>query len=158
MTFCIGTPAYHIAPESIGGSGMHDGVGRRQAPEACGIWVLPKLRVFATEPVRTGQPEFVIGIERCASGPSSGAVRSATPPAYPNQGRRALGLHGDGSSDPAAELLRVRRVAGYLKQQKSRGSCLLRGSCITSLRGKACLLKQQPFADGAREPEDPHMP
>jgi hypothetical protein len=81
-------------------------VGRPQAPEACRIWGLGKLRVVATEPVRTGQPEFVIGIERCGSGPSSGAVRSATPPAYPDQGRRAFGLHGNGSSGPAAELLR----------------------------------------------------
>jgi len=47
---------------------------------------------------------------------------------------------------------------GLPQTAKSRGSCLLRGSCITSLRQKACLLKQQPFADGAREPEDPHMP
>src|SRR5215207_1836184 len=41
----------------------------------------------------------------CGSGPSSGAVRSATPPAYPDQGWRAFWLLGNGSSGPAAELL-----------------------------------------------------
>ena len=84
---------------------------------------------------------------------------SATPPAYPDHAKGAdrFGSTGNGSSGPAAELLRYGAslaTSNSKKPQKLFAPRLLHYIA----EAEACLLKQQSFADGAREPEDPHMP